>query len=130
MVGKPVQYDELLVTVFICVIGGLLLIVGLGIYFENELTSFFFGGEASSAAKPSGGADDASGRRASVPAADSSGPSRTRSSRVGRRTMVHGLLHAHRMCIRDTSATVALGSTPRGALSPPLVSAAACASEL
>ena len=73
MVGKPVQYDELLVTVFICVIGGLLLIVGLGIYFENELTSFFFGGEASSAAKPSGGADDASGRRASVPAADSSG---------------------------------------------------------
>ena len=73
MVGKAVQYDELLVTVFICVIGGLLLIVGLGIYFENELTSFFFGGEASSAAKPSGGSDDASGRRASVPAADSSG---------------------------------------------------------
>ena len=68
-----VQYDELLVTVFICVIGGLLLIVGLGIYFENELTSLFFGGEATSAAKPAGGADDASGRRASVPAADSGG---------------------------------------------------------
>ena len=73
MVGKPVQYDELLVTVFICVIGGLLLIVGLGIYFENELTRLFFGGDASSAAKPAGGADDANGRRASVPAADPSG---------------------------------------------------------
>jgi hypothetical protein len=71
--GKPVQYDELLVTVFICVIGGLLLIVGLGIYFENELTSLFFGGEASSAAKPAGAAGDANGRRASVPAADPSG---------------------------------------------------------
>ena len=70
---KPVQYDELLVTVFICVIGGLLLIVGLGIYFENELTSLFFGGDASSAAKPASGADDANGRRASVPAADPSG---------------------------------------------------------
>ena len=71
--GKPVQYDELLVTVFICVIGGLLLIVGLGIYFENELTSLFFGGEASSAAKPAGAAGDSNGRRASVPAADPSG---------------------------------------------------------
>ena len=68
-----VQYDELLVTVFICVIGALLLIVGLGIYFENELTSLFFGGEATSAAKPAGGAEDAQGRRASVPAADTGG---------------------------------------------------------
>ena len=48
MVGKPVQYDELLVTVFICVIGGLLLIVSLGIYFENELTRLFFGGDTNS----------------------------------------------------------------------------------
>ena len=34
--------EQLLVTVFICVIGALLLLVGLGIYFENELTNLFF----------------------------------------------------------------------------------------
>ena len=66
------QTEQLLVTVFICVIGALLLIVGLGIYFENELTSLFFGGEASSASKQSGGSEGTSDRRASVPTADPS----------------------------------------------------------
>ena len=44
------QTEQLLVTIFICVIGGLMLIVGLGIYFENELTQLFFSEKAGGSA--------------------------------------------------------------------------------
>ena len=60
------QTEQLLVTIFICVIGGMMLIVGLGIYFENELTQLFFSDSAGGKPSSSGGADTRD-RRASVP---------------------------------------------------------------
>ena len=61
------QTEQLLVTIFICVIGGMMLIVAFGIYFENELTQLFFSEKAGGSASSSGGADTRD-RRASVPA--------------------------------------------------------------